>query len=63
MPASRMEFCIHISHRLPSGFQPLPHNDKSLYRRRRRVKNGLNDESFTAYFPFYPDTQAIYIME
>ncbi len=33
------------------------HNDESLCRRRRGVKNRLNDESFTAHFPFYPDTQ------
>ncbi len=32
-------------------------NDESLCRRRRRVKDTLNDESFTEYFPFYPDAQ------
>ncbi len=30
------------------------HNDESLYRRRGKVKDSISDESFTAYFPFYP---------
>ncbi len=35
----------------------LYHNDELLRRRRNRVEDSPNDESFTVYFPFHSDTQ------
>ncbi len=49
-----MEFCI--LHNLHNGFQPLPKR-RVIMLTAQEVEDSLNDESFTAYFPFYPDTQ------